>query len=592
MILQSLVKYYEILTEDQNSDIPKLGYCKAKVSLALNISAEGELLELIPTKVKSGKGNKLLPQVMEVPAQEKRSSGIKPYFLCDNSSYVLGIDDEDNHDRAKKRFEAFKSLHFKILEGVDCDEAKAVLSFLDKWDIESARDHPALIEDLEEITSGVNIVFRLDGKGYIHKNSTIKRSWEKYKLSCTKGKVGQCLVSGERGNIARIHSNIKGVRGSKSVGAALVSFNAKAYESYGKDDAQGLNAPVSEYAEFAYTTVLNYLLADNDHKQYLGDTTIVFWAESPEVKYKDLASLLIDPKELETVDSENAKYKRDEGAVREVKEVFRKISQGMKIVDLSNEFDKNINFYILGLSPNSARLSVRFFLRDSFGGFIEKVTQHYIDMKIEKQFDTDPDVIPIWRILYETVSTKSEDKSASPLLAGSVLRSILNGSVYPTALFNAIMIRIRAEAEINYCKAAIIKAYLLRKYKESENIKEVLTVSLNEQSKNRAYVLGRLFAVLEKAQLEASEGNLNTTIRDRYFSSACATPARVFPILLKLAQYHISKAEYGYVNDKKIEQIMDMLDIEKNPFPAHLSLEEQGLFALGYYHQRKSNYTK
>ncbi|NLC68033.1 MAG: type I-C CRISPR-associated protein Cas8c/Csd1 [Clostridiaceae bacterium] len=590
MILQSLVKYYEILGEDEESDIAKPGYCKAKVSYALNISKEGELLEVIPLKIPSGKGNKDFPQVMEVPEQEKRSSGIKPNFLCDNSGYVLGIVKNKNPDKTKNCFEAFKDLHNKILSDVDCDEARAVLVFLNKWDIEKAKEHPALQDNLEDIISGGNIVFRLDGKGYIHQNTKIKKAWEEYKLSSTEGREGQCLVSGEICRIARLHPNIKGVRGSKSAGAALVSFNAAAYESYGKDGAQGLNAPIGEYAAFAYTTVLNHILADDAHKQHLGDTTVVFWAESPGKKIQDLASLFLDPGELKTVNTENAKYIRDERAVREVEGAFDKISQGLRIGDLSEAFNKDTRFYILGLSPNAARLSVRFFIRDSLGGFVEKISRHYLDMRIEKQFEEEPDVFSIYRLLYETVNPKSEEKSASPLLAGSVLRSILTGSPYPSALFNAIMIRIRAEREVNYYKASIIKAYLLRKYREQNKYKEVLSMSLNEHNNNKAYVLGRLFAVLEKAQRDASDGKLNTTIRDRYFSSACATPATVFPILLKLSQNHISKMDYGVAVDKKIGQIMDLLDIENNPIPSHLTLDEQGIFALGYYHQRNAEY--
>lgn len=597
MILQSLVNYYEILAEDENSDIPRVGYCNANVSYALNISKEGELLELISTKIQPEKGNKFLPQVMKVPEQEKKASGIKANFLCENSSYLLGLDNDEKLERTEKKFETFKALHFEILKDIDCDEAKAVVNFLDKWDINNAREHPALAEGLKDIMAGANIVFRLDGKGYIHKNTIIKKAWEEHKLNSNKGKVGQCLVSGKKSSIARLHPNIKGVRGAKSVGASIVSFNAKAYESYGKDNAQGLNAPVGEYAAFAYTTVLNHILSDNSHKQYLGDTTLVFWAESSDNKIRDFASLFMDPNELETVNSEKEKYKRDEGAIREVKGIFRKISQGLKIGDvigaLPEGFNQNTRFYLLGLSPNAARLSMRFFIRDSFGGFIEKVSRHYLDLQIEKQFDNEPDVFSLWRILNETVSSKATDKSASPLLAGSVLRSILNGSAYPTALFNAIMIRIKAEGEINYYKASIIKAYLLRKHenKNKYKYKEVLTVSLNEQSSNRAYVLGRLFSVLEKAQQDASDGKLNTTIKDRYFSSACATPASVFPLLLRLSQHHISKAEYGYASDKKIEQIMDLLDVKENPIPSHLPLEEQGVFVLGYYHQRKANYT-
>ncbi len=592
MILQSLVKYYEILAEDEKSNIPKPCYCTAKVSYALNISKEGDLLEVIPLKISSGKGNKYIPQVMEVPEQKKKTSGIRPNFLCHNSSYILGLDNKGNPDRSRNCFKAFKDLHYTILKDIDCEEAIAVINFINKWDIEKATNHPALKDNLEDVISGSNIVFWLDGKGYIHQNAKIKRAWERYKLNSSDGQQeGQCLVSGNICKIARLHPNIKGVRGAKSGGAALVSFNAKAYESYGKNDAQGLNAPVGEYAAFSYTTALNYILADNAHKQYLGDTTVVFWAESLDRGILDFTSLFLDPGELETVGTEKEKYKRDERAVREVKGVFSKISQGLRFDYIAEEFDEDTNFYILGLSPNAARLSIRFFIKDSFGGFVEKIAQHYIDMKIEKQFDNEPDFFPIWRILYETVSPKAEEKSASPLLAGSVLRAILTGSPYPSALFNAIMLRIRADREINYCKSSIIKAYLSRKYRSQEKYKEVLVMSLNEQSTNRAYVLGRLFAVLEKAQKDASDGNLNTTIKDRYFSSACATPANVFPILLRLAQHHISKSDYGYQTDKKIEQIMNLLDVENNPIPTHLSLEEQGIFALGYYHQRNAEYT-
>lgn len=575
------------MVEDEKSDIPRKGYSRTGVSYALNISKDGELLGVIPLKIPSENGKKMIPQSMVVPEQEKKSVGIKSNFLCENSSYLLGIDNNGKLDRAKKCFEAFKELHYKVLEKVECIEAKALLNFINNWDIDNALQHIALKDCIEDITGGANIVFSMDNIEYIHENKEILKAWEEYKSCCESLKRVQCLDCGKDANVARLHPNIKGVRGAQSVGAAIVSFNAKAYESYGREDEQGFNAPVSEYAAFAYTTILNSMLADNAHKQYLGDTTVVYWAESPKKLYQDMASLFIDPSELES--NENLKYVRDTGAVKEVKAIFEKISSGAAIGDFSRGFDKDVKFYILGLSPNVARLSVRFFIVDNFGDFVSKVSKHYQDLRIEKQFETDNDIFSLWRLLNETVSPKANDKMASPLLSGAVLRSILTGTPYPTALFNSIMIRIRAESDINYYKAAIIKAYLSR---NSNKFMEVLTMSLNEESDNRAYILGRLFAVLEKAQQDASDGQLKSTIKDRYFTSACATPASVFPILLRLSQHHLSKAEFGKYNDIRISKILEKLDIKQNPIPAHLSLDEQGVFVLGYYHQKNALYRK
>ncbi|WP_049756823.1 type I-C CRISPR-associated protein Cas8c/Csd1 [Ruminiclostridium cellulolyticum] len=417
MIIQSLVRYYEILAEDENSDIPRRGYSRTGVSYALNISKDGELLGVIPLKIPSESGKKMVPQRVTVPEQEKRAVGIKSNFLCENSSYSLGIDNNGKPDRTKKCFEAFKELHNIILEEVECAEAKAFLNYVNKWDMDNASNHIALKDCLEDITAGANIVFRLDGAGYIHQNKEIQKAWEVYKSNSESSKRMQCLDCGENANVARLHPNIKGVRGAQSVGAAIVSFNAKAYESYGREDEQGLNAPVSEYATFAYTTVLNSMIADNAHKQYLGDTTVVFWAESPQKFYQDIASLFIDPGELEV--GENLKYARDMGAVKEVKAIFAKISTGAAIGDFLGAFDKNIKFYILGLAPNAARLSVRFFIVDSFGDFVRKVSQHYEDLRIEKQFESDKDIFSLWRLLNETVSPKSNDKAASPVLNGT-----------------------------------------------------------------------------------------------------------------------------------------------------------------------------
>jgi CRISPR-associated protein Csd1 len=587
-----LVRYYDILAEDPNSGIPLIGYSRVNVSYALNITKEGELISIIPLRIPDKKGTKFIPISMIVPEQEKRTVGIKANFLCDNSTYVFGVDNKGKIDRAKNCFQAFKELHERILEEVNCDEAIAVVNFVKKWEIEKAYEHPVLSKYIEDIIQGTNMVFQLDSKpgNYIHDHSDIKQAWEKYKDETGSENVRQCLVTGKRSSIAILHPSVKGIIGGQAMGNSLVSFNAMAYESYGNYKSQGLNAPVSEYATFAYTTVLNYLLSDNAHKFLLGDTTVIFWAESPNRGYQDCISLLLDPSEIVSDQDKEGKYDRDENAVREIKNLFKKISSGESVKISNDIFDERTRFYILGLSPNAARISIRFFIQNSFGEIVEKFIKHYQYMQIEKQYSNEPNSIPIWRILYETVSPKSNEKTASPLLSGSTLRSILQGLPYPMVLYNAILARVKAEQSINYFKAAVIKAILLRNYPE-KNYKEVLNMGLNEQSDNKAYVLGRLFAVLEKAQEDANPG-INTTIKDRYFTSACATPARTFPILLRLSNHHISKAEYGYVSDKRITAILDKLEIDDNPYPKNLSLEEQGLFILGYYQQKSKFYKK
>lgn len=582
MILGSLVDYYEILAAE--GAISKPGYCIANVSYALNLSENGKLIGVVPLKITIARGKKTLevPQQMEVPEQEKKTVGIKANFLCENSGYVLGVDNKGKPERSKQCFEAFKKLHHNILNYVDCVEAKAVLSFLDHWQPADTNDCVVIADYLEELISGANIVFSIAGIGFVHENAKVRQAWDQYRESKSDSPLKQCLVTGEMKPAARLHSSIKGVKGAQSMGASVVSFNARAYESYGHDDQQGLNAPVSEYATFAYTTVLNYLLSDIEHKQFFGDTTVVYWAKSSKAIYRDIFAFSLNP--IEPTDEASV----DNDAESLIDTIFRKVAEGKPISDIKDYFNNDTQFYILGLSPNAARLSVRFFWENSIGNILEKVARHYKDLEIERQ-QNEFEYLPLWKLLSETVSPMSKDKASSPLLSGSVLRSIVSGGRYPEALYNSVILRIRAEREISRGKASIIKAYLIRKH--DKKYKEELTVSLSEESKNRAYVLGRLFAVLEKTQQDANPG-IKSTIKDRYFTSACATPASVFPILLRLSNHHISKSDYGYISERRISNLMEKLKIENNPFPSHLSLDDQGIFILGYYHQQKANYAK
>lgn len=607
MILQALTRYYDILTRDPDSDIAPAGYSAVGVSFAINLSAQGELLDVFPLfeQVQRGKKTVERPRRMIVPEQVKKTSGISSNFLCENSAYALGITDKGAVDFGIKRFEAFRQLHNDLLAKANCDAAHIVMSFLDNHDPLKGWEHPAVVENLEAILKGGNLVFMFRGE-FVHEDAAIRQVWEAYKA----GKdaiLGQCLVTGENAPIARLHASVKGVRNAQSSGATLVGFNARAYESYNRVKGQGLNSPVSEKAAFGYTTALNFLLSPvNPNKKFIiGDTTVVYWAESGRKEFASAFANIFDPEYVEEEPAvEQHSLKKVEDGLKKVADKIRRV----QALDLSRMLDdlhgENPHFYVLGLAPNAARVSVRFFITDPFEKIVERIMGHYHDLEIVKEFDTQPTYITIRHILDETVSKKARDAEASPLMAGALFRAILTNAPYPAALFYAIINRIRADMDdsgkriqkVNYVRAAVIKAFLLRKYRhQSLNpFQEVLVMSLNEESTIPAYVLGRLFAVLERAQQDAI-GDVNASIKDRYFTSACATPSSAFPILLRLSQHHISKVKQEgkrTINfDRRIQDILNLLDVDKNPIPARLSLDEQGVFILGYYHQRKDFFT-
>lgn len=584
MILQALVRYYELLAAQ--GKLPGPGYCTAKVSYALNLSPEGTILSVMALRGQEQRGKKTVdvPLPKEVPEQTVRSVGISANFLCDNSSYFLGVDQKGKPERSQQCFEASRKLHHQVLDGLRCPAAEAVLAFFDGWQPESADEDPAVWDRLTELTAGGYFVFMIDGGEFAQDDPEIRRAWEAYLGSQDGAPRMQCLVTGEEGPVAVLHGKIKGVPGAQSSGANLVSFNAPAYESYGREGGQGLNAPVGQHAAFAYATALNHLLADREHRMSVGDTTVVYWAESPEPVYQDIFTATLSP--------------QNEDGDRLLNDVMQRIAQGKPVAE---NIDLKTPFYVLGLAPNAARLSVRFFLRDSFGDFVDHIGEHYRNLEIIHAPQDYPYLTLYW-LLRETVNPNSSDKSSVPLMSGEVLRAILTGGPYPQALQSAVMLRVRAEQDdadrhirkITRGRAAILKACLTRK-PDRKNYEEVLTVCLNEESDNRAYVLGRLFAALEKAQQDANPG-INSTIKDRYFTSACATPGNVFPTLFKLYENHVEKlrkTDRGFAvnSEKLVGGLMGKLDVENNPFPAHLFLNDQSLFVLGYYHQVQSFFT-
>ena len=357
-----------------------------------------------------------------------------------------------------------------------------------------------------------------------------------------------------------------------------------AFESYGKSDAQGLNAPVSEYAAFGYTTALNNMLQDKNHVKYFGDATIVYWAEKSDEEYQEAFNFLTFGDDDKTIDDKT------------LNAIMEAIKNGNPIDYENVKLDTKTPFYILGLSPNAARISVRFFLISTFGEVLRNIINHHKNMEIIPMYSNNK-YIPLWKLKDSLAASKSRDKTLSPVLAGAMLKSILSGSYYPESLFASAMLRTKSEQDyaddkgakhhkISYERCAIIKAYLIR------NKRRDVTVALNENEKDVAYILGRIFSVLEMIQKKSVDGEINATIKDKYFNAFCATPRKIFPILNKLSQHHLKKLEGGpkVYYEKILGELMTKID--PGSIPKTLPLEEQGMFVLGYYHQRQYLFTK
>lgn len=573
MILQALVKEYEKLVEKKL--VPEIGWCQANVSYAIELNEDGTIKEIHSLKINETMGKKQVwkPVKKSVPEMVTRSSGVLANFLCDNAKYFLGIDHNGTNDRMLECFQAAKEKHIALLKDIDEPIARAICNFFLSWDPKIARENYYVDEKWDELNDGGNIIFCI-GTDEAQDNIKIKEVWNNNIKQAGEDKKGICLVTGEKTEVARIHRGIKGVPGAQSSGATLVSFNAPAFESYGKE--QSYNAPVGKYAEFAYTTALNYLLGNRDRTFQVGDSMIVFWAENGNEAYQDTFSFVMNP------------HTDNEEQIQKVFDALKK-SRYIDINDIKIDLEQK--FYILCLAPNAARLSVRFFYQNTFGDILSNVDEHYKRMEIIKPSWEEQKYLSIHGMLRETVNQKSKDKTPAPNMAAMVLQSILSGSRYPESLYINTLIRIRSEnGNVTCGKAAIIKAFLIKNYKwkEGENY-----MSLEENCNDTSYILGRLFSVLESIQKDANP-TISSTIRDRYFNSACMTPASVFPILLRLKNSHIKKLERERGARTRIyyENLVGNLMDNLNGFPHRLTLEEQGKFMFGYYHQTQKKYEK
>lgn len=576
MILQSLDALYSRLADDPAYGIAPPGFSPQKISLRIILNPDGSLFDIEDARTPDGK-NKLQNTQMLVLGEAKPSgAGINPCFLWDNQTYLLGRQPEDKPDGfGLQRFEAFRKRHLDLEIVINAPEFSVVCRFLEQWNPERLDEFPRL----NTVGTGFGI-FKIRGeKKSVHEASIIQNWWIGRQTEGAAGEFGQCLLSGEGTPIARLHPKIKGVTGAQSAGASIVSFNENAYESYGK--SQSYNAPVSEAAAFRYGTALNSLLGgplSGKHRIRIGDTTTVFWTDKPSIVENCFADLIsggaFAPNEVQ-----------DESKRSQIQRLLEAIRSGGKFQELG---DTEIPFHILGLAPNVARISIRFYHRSTVKDLLSKLHDHQKCMEMVRQTEQnghrfpDPEFPAIWQILRETARVADE---VTPLLGGALTRSIIQGTAYPEGLYAAILRRIRADRTINYLRVATLKAVLTRNHHQTIN------TMLDLKNTETSYLLGRLFAALEKTQEDAL-GNLNSGIRDRFYSSASATPVSVFPRLLRTYQHHLAKLNPGSkINrDRQIQEILG--SFSASGFPNQLSLKAQGIFAIGYYHQRKDFFTK
>lgn len=582
MILQALKEYYDRKAADPESGIAPLGWEKKGIPFLFVINKDAEFVHVEDTREEKDK--KLVSRTYLVPQSVKRSSGVLSNILWDNIEYVFGIPSpkRDLKKDGERILARVKEEHSKFLEKLEpyrqIPAVSVLLSFLQRSDLEEII---LKCPEWEEISkSDAFVSFRLVGaEEPIFRD---KEFCERYEKNLSEGSqdvqkmMGRCLVTGKRDAIETLHQSIKGVFDANSTGANIISFNFDAAGSFGKK--QGANSPVGKVAAFAYTTALNTLLAkDSRQKLGVGDATVVFWSSRSSVLETGLLGILEDD------DNPDALTKN-------VSMLFQSIQSGKYAED-----EGQTRFYVLGLSPSAARLSVRFWYQGTVSEMAGRFRDWFEDLRIvhgEKL----PEHCSLKRLLV-SIAQDNKFKNIPPSLAGNLVRAILAGVALPETLLLSALVRIKAtQGNVSYERAKIIKAFINRKIRSSHLKTKEIGIMLDKENENIGYRLGRLFAVLEKIQKEAMPG-VNATIRDRFYASASATPAVVFGTLMRLKNYHLSKLDkegskifYEGLIGEILYRSQNQRGVSR--FPAHLSLVDQGMFALGFYHQQQDFYTK
>ncbi len=566
MYLTELYRFYERMTQDPQSGMPPEGMSAEAIHFALVIGEDGSLKGVHDLRDSKGK-----PLRRFVPAAVKRTStDVLPNFLWDNTGYVLGVDGKGNPAFTARKYESFRTFHRQLCAASPDRHARALLAFFDRWTPEqfgSIGEREALLDS--------NVVFQLEGDtDFLHQQPSLYSLWQDSLAVQDACAQGQCLITGQQGPVLKVHPAIRNVPGAK-VEAALISFNCDSFQSFGKEQSE--NAPVSPRAARGYTTALNYLL-QKEHKQVvrLGEDSIVFWTDRACAEESLLGAL------FDGLDA--TEQTQDNALLHKVRSLLTAMASGRPVSE-EDSIDTSVRFFVLGLTPNAARLGIRFWVTDTFGNLLQRFGRWYRDLAIERRYPGEEEHPALWQLLRD-LAPLQKSENIPPLLGGQLLRSILLGRAWPQSMYTAALQRIHADKNVTYYRAALIKAHLC------DTTAKGATMSLDKEEQNKGYRLGRLFAVLEKAQTDAL-GSVNASLRERYIGAASARPGLVFPQLLKTAQFHVSKRAkqhpgYDIRFSRLVSEIMDGMTV----FPPVLSLEDQGRFMLGYYHQNNALYQK
>ena len=583
MLIKALNEYYDILA--RNDKVCKDGFSRQNITHMIMLRKDGTVSDIINVEQESepdSKGKTKLQPISVVLPERTQKPGIDGNIVEHRPLYIFGLNydnksgtysTEDSTDKAKKSHKAFVDKNLEFTEGMTSDIVTAYRNFLQKWNPQDEIENELLV-NLGKAYSTANFIFGLDGHPEIKLHDTDGEIAQKItKLKKSVGPVQGndiCAVTGEKGEISVTHDKIKGVRNANATGALMVCVNNTAECSYGKE--QAYNSSITQTTMKHYTEALNTLIADKNHRIYLDDMTVVFWAMSDDdSKETDLFASMLGFDDKIDADEMNGILLKS----------LNDVNQGKSPDFTELDIDKNVEFYIVGIAPNVSRLAQKFIYRDKFGNIFSHIARHQADMMIVNSKGN----IPMWRIFRELKPPQSTNYTTPPPLMASVFGAIINGTRYPESLLENAVRRVKTDKSVNYVRAGIIKACINRKDRYSKN-KEEIKMALDIENNNQAYLCGRLFAVLEKVQSDALPG-LNRTIKDSYFASACANPSTVFPKLIKLSQYHIEKLEYKVKYKIVTGEIMDKLN---GKFPKTLPLSEQGKFIIGYYQQMQDLY--
>lgn len=603
MILQALVNYYEKLAKQENV-LPAYGWSWEKISYCIVLNDDSSIHHIEDIRLLQQVKNKTIrqPNSLIVPVYpEGRTSGVKANYIWDNTAYVLGVSEKPN--KLDEKYQDF----WKNVQAFDAKNSKA-LQVLQKFPAFWSEHKQEYADWNTKDFLDSNIIFRVNSLGnqYVHDCNEFKKQWdgilEQY-LSTLSSE--QCLIEGNTTKIAELHNTVKGIDNAQSSGALLVSFNKDSFESYGLK--KGKNASVGTIAAFKYVTALNHLLRRGEHNKQrlkIGDAITVFWAESANKQSKveaeeDFLGHLINPNSEETASP------TDGQETQSLASVLQQVAQGIPLQTLRPDLNPATKFYVLGISPNAARLAIRFWYVTTLDEMARHIGQHYQDLHLEPQFGNG--LPEIWKLTYATApiytdngKQKTDADKISPQLAGNLARAIFTGQLYPQSLLSQVLMRMRLDGVVSFTRVALCKAVINRDCRLNQKTTQEIPMSLDIEEKNPAYRMGRLFAVIEEMQKKALGEEIKATIRDRYWGAASATPALVFPMLERNMMNHLSKIRktesYPYGKDKKItgQKLANSLDWQigqikegmETYYPKNLNLQDQGRFAIGYYHQR------